>query len=363
MTKAYIFFAIAALAVGCGDKDKFLFTQISTGKAVNEETKTIVKNNTFLSATLDSTSVIHGLGSKVAFNSSNEFQTFAYNSFTLPAVATPVSVRKNTVVFSRGTYNAPTLYYSSDYGYKFDSVVAPVLTPALSTDPSFTSSELVDVAYLDANTLMVLYIQKLASNLHYKQFFKVNIQTKVADSVWRWQDKYTPVAIKFADAKNGWMVMYSNTSNGTFIERTSDGGKTWTTPKTIDNTRNMPLFQLGSNGNLTVQEAEGNACFSADSGNTWTKTTADIKFNGVQKVDKTLVYGVNTTDGFVKSTDGGATFTPVAGNATYEFPTIKNISFKDDKNGIMYGDQKMLITTDGGTTWKIILYPYPYILE
>ena len=362
MKKTYTLLALAALLAGCGDKDKFLFTQISTGKAVNEETKTIVKNNSFVYATLDSTSTIRTLGSKISFNSGNQFQTFAYNSYTLPTAATTINTFRNTVVFATGTYNTNTFYYSKDYGFTFDTVSSISLTPAMNTS-GFTSTELVDVAYLDDNTLMLLYIQKLPSNLHYKQFFKLNIKTKQADSVYRWQDKYSPVAIKFADSKKGWMVLYSNTSNGTFIERTADGGKSWTNPKTIDNTRNMPLLQLGSNGNMTVAEAEGNACFSADSGNTWKKTTADIKFNGVQKVDKALAYGVNSTDGLVKSTDSGQTWTPVPGNATYEFPTIKNISFKDDKNGIMYGSQKMLITADGGTTWKIILYPYPYIVD
>jgi hypothetical protein len=359
MKRPYILFVMAAMAFGCGDKDKFLFTQVSTGLVVNAETKTIVKNNTFVNATLDSTGTIRTLGSKVSFTSSDLFQTFNYTTYALPGAATPVNVYKNTIAFASGTYNAPALYYSSDYGYKFDSVVSPVLNQPFSTN-GFYATELVDISYLDNQSMMMLYIQKATSNIHTKRLYKVNIATKQADSVWAWQDKYSPVAMRFTDTKNGWILMYSNTANGTYISRTSDGGKTWTAAKSID-TRNMPLLQPNGKGNMVVYESEGNAMFSADSGATWKKTKDDIKFNCVQKVDAALVYGINST-GFIKSTDSGQTWTNVSNNSAYEFANMKNLSFKDAQNGIMYTDQKMFVTSDGGVTWKTILYPYPYII-
>jgi photosystem II stability/assembly factor-like uncharacterized protein len=41
---------------------------------------------------------------------------------------------------------------------------------------------------------------------------------------------------------------------------------------------------------------------------------------------------------------------------------MKKIHFQDEQNGVMYGDQKLYITADGGVTWKVLLFPYPYML-
>ncbi len=44
---------------------------------------------------------------------------------------------------------------------------------------------------------------------------------------------------------------------------------------------------------------------------------------------------------------------------------MKKIHFRrmNGDSGIMYGEvQKLYITTDGGVNWKVLLYPYPYML-
>ena len=358
MKKPCILLVMAAIAFGCGSKDKFLFNQVSTGLVVNPDTKTIVKNNTFVSATLDSSAAIHTLGSKVSFSSSDQFQHFSYATYSLPGAITPVNVFGNTVVFGSGAALTPSLYYSSDYGFHFDSIVNPVFNPAMSTS-GYTSTDLIDVSYLDNTSLMVLYIQRVASNLHTKRLFKVNMTTKHADSVYAWQDKYSPVSMKFNNSQKGWMLLYSNTANGTFISRTNNGGATWTAPVAID-TKNMSILQSGTNGNMTVYEPLGNAFLSSDSGKTWKTPAADLKFSCIQKLSAAIAYGI-TTDGLIKSADSGKTWNVVSNNSLYEFANMKNLSFKDEQNGIIYGDQKMFITSDGGVTWKTLLYPYSYI--
>ena len=77
-------------------------------------------------------------------------------------------------------------------------------------------------------------------------------------------------------------------------------------------------------------------------------------------VNKAVIYGV-TTESLVKSTDTGVTWNTVSDNF-YEYLNMKKLHFQDEQNGIMYGDQKLYVTADGGVTWKVLLFPYPYML-
>jgi hypothetical protein len=362
MKKLYLFFIIGAVAWGCGDKDKYLYTQIPVTPVLNPDTKAIIKDNTMMNVRLDSAgsgSIIHGITDKNAFATSSQFQDFTYGGYSLPATkVTPFSYDRNTIVVATGTSLAPVVYYSLDYGNTWSSAT-PVFSPVISTT-GFYANDLVNVSYIDSNNLMLAYQQKSYTNADSRKFYKLDLTTKVATRVSYFDDAFQPIAIKFTDKKTGWMLLYKPSAYSTFISKTLDTGRNWSNPVAITN-RYIAGLQTGVKGSLCALEDAGNAYVSADSGMTWKKPSADLKLTHAHMVNQAVIYGL-TTESLVKSTDTGVTWNTVSSTG-YEYINMKKVHFLNDQTGLMYGGQKLYMTSDGGVTWKTLLYPYSYVTE
>jgi photosystem II stability/assembly factor-like uncharacterized protein len=135
----------------------------------------------------------------------------------------------------------------------------------------------------------------------------------------------------FHDSQNGWA--YGNDNY-----RTTDGGTTWTQLPFLGSTYFMefytPTFGLAS-GNF-------NHLVSHDSGTTWVEP-----INGMfafDFADKMLGLGI-ADSALYRTTDGGATFTPVhSGNAA-------TAVFLSNTVAIGIADSAFIRSTDGGATW------------
>jgi photosystem II stability/assembly factor-like uncharacterized protein len=207
---------------------------------------------------------------------------------------------------------------------------------------------------------MLAYQQKSNADADSRKFYKLDITSTAATRVSYFDDAFQPLNMQFLNDSTGWMLVYKNSAYSTFISKTLDTGRTWSEPVAIDN-RVITGLQIGTKGNVMASEDFGNAYVSADSGKTWKKPAADLKLTYAHMVNQSVIYGV-TRESLMKSTDTGVTWNTVS-NEGYEYVNMKKIHFQDEQNGLMYGDQKLYITADGGASWKVLLYPYPYILE
>ncbi|HEX6426278.1 MAG TPA: hypothetical protein VF008_01280 [Niastella sp.] len=362
MKKLYFLFIMGAVAWGCGDKDTFLVTSIPTTPVINANVSVLIKDNSLINVRLDSSSGIRGISAKYVFQTTDQFSNFTYSGYSLPNIKlTPFSYSGNTVVVASGTSLAPYLHYSLDYGkswaiFAHDSIT---FNPVIST-AGFYSTELVYASFIDSNNLMLAYQQKAHTTADSRKFYKLNLTTKIARRVSFFDDAFQPLNIKFTDYKTGWMLLYKNSSFSTFMSKTLDTGRTWSEPKVIAN-RVIKGLQTGTKGNMLAIEDFGNAYMSTDSGLTWKKPSADLKLSHAHMVNQSVIYGI-TSEMLVKSTDTGVTWNTVSSEG-YEYLNMKKLHFQDDQNGVMYGDQKLYLTADGGVTWKTLLYPYPYIVE
>jgi hypothetical protein len=359
MKKLYFLFIIGAVACSCGDKDRFLFTQIPIEPVMNPDTKVLIKDNSLLNVRLDSGNLIRGITTNSFFTTTDLFKGFTYNSFSLPATKiTPFSYNGKAITVAGGTPTVPVIYYSTDYGNTFTSV-APAFSPVIST-AGFYSTELVCVSYIDNDNLLLAYQQKAYTTADSRKFYRLNLTTKVATRVSYFDDAYYPVNIKFTDYKTGFMLLYRNSSYATFISRTLDTGRTWSEPKEIAK-RVITGLQTGTKGNLCAMEDFGKAYMSADSGKTWKQPTTELKLTDAYMVNQSVVYGIDG-ETLVKSIDTGVTWNTIPSTG-YEYINMKKLHFQDDQNGLMYGGQKLYITADGGSSWKVLLYPYKYVIE
>lgn len=360
MKKLYFFLVMGAVAWGCGDKDRFMVSSIQTTPILDAKLKVIIKDNTLQNVRLDSTVGIRGFSDKNYFSTADLFVNFSNNGISIPKTRlTPYNYSRSFVVFVSGTSAAPVINYSLDYGMTWAAASPKTYSPTIST-AGFYSTELVSAAFIDSNNIMLAYQQKSNVDADSRQFYKFNISTTVATRVIWYDDAYQPLNMQFVNNKTGWMLLYKNSAYSTFITKTTDTGRTWSQPVAIAN-RVINGLQVGTKGNVAAIEDAGNVYISPDSGVTWKKPFADLKLTHAYMVNKSVVYGV-TTEGLVKSTDTGVTWNTVSDNL-YEYLNMKKIHFQDEQNGIMYGDQKLYITADGGTSWKVLLYPYPYMLE
>ena len=354
MKKYSIYVFCLAVLCGCGNKDVLLINQVPVAPVVNPATKAIIKDNSLLYVRLDSVESIHGVTFNSAFRTADDFMDFELHPFSLQTATTPYSFDGNRCVYGSGQALTPAVNFSADYGSTWTSF-APVFNPALPGF-GFYSSGFFALSPVGDEEVLGLYVQQTYTNGNTRQVYKIDVPAKTATLVSSIQDNYIPLAMQFADAKTGWMLL---SGGGTFISSTTDSGVSWSNPVLID-TRNLGGLRVSLAGQVAVYSVPG-AYFSADNGVTWKEAPASVYLQDVSFVSSSLIYGL-TDGGLEKSTDGGVSWSDVS-NFDATFSNVTRIFFEDDLHGLAYGEQRLYETMDGGKSWKTLLYPYDYILQ
>ena len=353
--KKYIFYTLClATLSGCGNKNVLLINQVPLTPVVNPATKAIIKGNSLVYARLDSGATIHGLTANSAFRTADDFSDFELQSFAPQTATTPYNFNANRCVYASGPALTPLVNFSVDYGNTWTSF-SPAFTPALP-GAGFYSSGFSALSPVGDNEVLGLYVQQTYASGNTRQLYKIDVTAKTATQISSIQDNYMPLAMQFASAQTGWMLL---SSGGTYISNTADSGKTWSKPVLID-TRNLGGLRVSAGGQVAVYSVPG-AYISSDNGVTWKEVPASVYLYDVSFVSPSLIYGL-TGDGLEKSTDGGVTWSYVS-NFTASFSNVTRIFFEDDQHGLAYGEQRLYETVDGGITWKTLLFPYDYILQ
>jgi hypothetical protein len=344
-----------AIFCGCGNKNVLLIDQAPMTPAVNPATKAIIKNSRLVYARLDGGDTIHGITTGNAFRTTNDFADFVLNPVSLNTANTPYSFNGNRGIYGSVQAMSSVINYSTDYGNSWTSF-SPVFSPALISS-GFYSSGFLGFSLVGDQGILALYVQQSTYNGNSRQLYKVNVTTKTASLVWAIQDAYLPLAMQFANAKTGWMLL---SSGGTWLSGTTDSGATWTSPVRISY-RSLPNLRVSEGGQLAAYSTSGYAYFSGDNGATWKEAPDTLQFSDISIAQPSLLYGLTGT-GLKKSTDGGVTWNMVFSYSA-ELNSVGKLFFKDGQNGLAYGNEQLFLTGDGGQSWKVLLYPYSYITQ
>ena len=175
------------------------------------------------------------------------------------------------------------------------------------------------------------------------------------------------------DANTAWVAMY-NASGGGRIYKTTDGGQNWTHQSTAtfsapDGFPNVVHFFNANEGWAMGDPNNGYFEFytTTNGGNNWVRVPqANIPANlsgefGIvdvySAVGNTLWFGTQLGR-IYKSSDKGHTWTVsnsgFTGSATVF--ALNNVVFKDLNNGLVQNDSLIVRTTDGGATWSPVTY-------
>ena len=169
-----------------------------------------------------------------------------------------------------------------------------------------------------------------------------------------WQTRRTP-----------WNIYSPSSGPGSGLYRSTDGGASWS--KLSGNGFPAAPGRIGlavapsepTRVYALVDADDGGLYRSDDRGAHWTRTSSDPRiwergwyFGGVTVEPKNadVLYVCNTT--MLRSTDGGATFVPVEGDATGDdFHTLW-IDPANPDSRILGTDQGTIVSTDGGRSWS-----------
>lgn len=152
--------------------------------------------------------------------------------------------------------------------------------------------------------------------------------------------------IQFIDANNGWAVGWDNT-----IVKTTDGGQTWTTKRSIVNGPWIyGVFFLDANRGWAA-ENNGSILSTTDGGENWSETsTSALYLIDFDFIDANNGWAFGGLGAILHTTDGGAHWTSQNTNQGNDFYAGK---FFNADTGVAVGYLGRCIrTTNGGTSWQ-----------
>ncbi|MEK7353928.1 MAG: CARDB domain-containing protein [Chloroflexota bacterium] len=174
-----------------------------------------------------------------------------------------------------------------------------------------------------------------------------NFRTNIWSGVWQTVRSSTDILsdITFVDASNGWAVGSSG-----IIQRTSDGGATWT-PQNSRTTNDLWSVSFVDANSGWAVGSSGTIRRTSDGGNTWTAQTSGVSntIYEVSFVDANNGWAVGTGGTILHTSNSGANWTSQTSNTTYSLYSVK---FVDASNGWAVGSSGIILRTfNGGVNW------------
>jgi len=112
---------------------------------------------------------------------------------------------------------------------------------------------------------------------------------------------------------------------------------------------------------LLVYSREGAAFYATDGGVSFETVSVGGRIIACQAASPGIVYAL-LESGFAKSTDGGRTWTAMDAFTHGVDVSGTALDFHGERIGIVYGTDRLFITTNSGQSWDVLVYPYDYVV-
>jgi len=141
------------------------------------------------------------------------------------------------------------------------------------------------------------------------------------------------------------------------IARTTNGGATWSAANTGTSALRAAAW---ANATTAIAVGDGIIRRSTNSGQTWTTVwSGNGTLRAVSFPSATVGFAAGSGGDLLRSTDGGATWTPLGANLPDGFPVFNSLWFASTTEGYAAANDRILRTTNGGLHWSWYQAPHP----
>lgn len=357
-----------SLLVSC-EGNGFLMDLYPIAEVVNRETHVFVGGqNQIVDARIDDDFGIRGFTARGRFSSSDEFRTFTYTEGETWTYQTTLLRVSGEHLYKIRTIDNGTwvIDYSGNYGqmwqFQDNALFSPETLAGVIVD-------IEDATITPEGHLWLVARQVISGGVNTTAVFRYDIveqRTQLMHTI----AGTVPFAIGFsADGQAGYLI-YGDPSSfwegvPRYIAKTVNGGQDWEEQVSTFSAMHSPRILVTGRESFLVYDGNGTSYVqSQDAGLSLFRSEIGPSFfdDIVQLPGGSLValnYNVLSI-----SADLGRSWESrpivIPGGVPGQFGKL---SFQDDQTGILYHWDRMFKTTDGGRTWKILLYPYDYIYE
>lgn len=232
--------------------------------------------------------------------------------------------------------DANTGYAVGDNGIIYKTTDAGAIWLPLN---SGTTNSLYAVQFTDANTGYVI------SQYNYSIYKTTNAGQSWTQINSYSNTNYSRYGLFFTTSSVGWTIGSSGN-----IEKTADGGQSWTTQISGTTQTLRKVFFIDANTGWVVGD-NGTILKTANGGQNWSAQSSGTtrQLNAVQFINASEGWAVGDNGTFLKTVDGGATW--VVKPIQYFTNYLYTLHFFNSNEGIVAGDYGYARTTDGGNTF------------
>lgn len=350
---------VAIVSLWCCNGKDTLLDLYPMEPIVNPEVGVLIGDNRIIHIDFDGRQQISGITEAGIFTTPDKFQSLDFEPHAWQATDGVVAFGDGIVVNARNGGASFSLRYSTDNGKTWEAYSAPLLDGRFLTGGGVVSAMQLSISADGSVWLLCQHgtggdRRMLLYQVHLEQQRSVLMLEKVGA---------TALAFGFADSAHGW-VLYGALGDGAgrvHVLRTENGGRFWAEAATLA-IAGQPAVAALAVDRLLVYGREGGVFRSVDGGISFEAATVGGPIVACEAASSGTVYAL-LENGVAKSTDGGHTWTTLDARVHGVEVGGTALDFHGERAGVVYGQDRVFITTNGGQSWDVLVYPYGYVVD
>ncbi len=326
---------------------------------VNPEVGKLIHDNRIVHARLGGRQRISGITENGTFITKDRFQSFDFESHPWQGASGPVGFGDGLIVHAPDDELSFSLRYSTDNGKTWLIYDEPI-----ADAEDFAAGRIYVVQLLvSADHSVWLLCQQHAGAEQRTLFYRVDLEGGSSKLLFR-KARAAALTIDFVDPESGWLLYAAQDEQDGHVHvlKTEDGGNVWSEGAMLNRVSNPTIVATAADI-LLIYDQTGTAYHSTDGGVSFaTVTIGEGNIRECQAASANVVYAL-LTNGMAKSGNGGQTWEALNTQTHGIDISGTAMHFYSERQGILYSDDRLFLTENGGKSWDILVYPYDYVLE
>lgn len=352
------FMLIAVVLLWCCNGKDTLLDLYPMEPIVNPDVGMLIGGDGIIHVDIDGRQRISGIAERGVFSTADRFQSFDFEPRAWQIADGFVAFGDGIIVYAQSVGVSFALRYSMDNGKTWTTYGEAIVDGRFIAAGTVSPVQLLVAA---DRSVWVLCQQEVGVERRVL-LYRIDVEQQGSTLM---VEKAGAVALTFgfADSEHGWLLygLQGESASRGYVLRTANGGHTWTDGAMLDVAGQLAIAPITAEG-LLVYNDEGSAFHSADGGISFEPVTVGGGIFACQAVSADVVYAL-LESGVAKSADGGRTWVTLDAFVHGVEVSGTALDFHDERTGIVYGADRLFITTDGGQSWDVLVYPYDYVLD